>query len=95
MNPDCDVVIVGSGLIGCAYARILTERAPGLRILMLEAGPRLTDIPGVNVRNEADAALRARYQQASEGPEGTADPDHRAEYSARPGTHRVIGRAHV
>ena len=39
MNPDCDVVIVGSGLIGCAYARILAERAPHLRIRMLEAGP--------------------------------------------------------
>jgi len=92
MNPDYDVLIVGSGPIGCAYARILAERAPGLRVLMLEAGPRLTEIPGVNVRNETDAALRARYQQASEGREVTADPTHRAEYSARPGTHRIRRR---
>ena len=27
---------------------------------MLEAGPRLTNVPGVNVRNETDAAARAR-----------------------------------
>ncbi|MFY9927761.1 MAG: NAD(P)-binding protein, partial [Streptosporangiaceae bacterium] len=91
MNPDCDVVIVGSGLIGCAYARILAERAPHLRIRMLEAGPRLTGVPGVNVRNETDAR-RARYQLTSEGREAATDPDHRAEYSARPGTHRVRRR---
>ena len=92
MSSDCDVVIVGSGPVGCAYARILSERAPHLRILMLEAGPRLADIPGVNVRNETDAAVRARYQLASEGREAAADPGHRAEYSARPGTHRVRRR---
>jgi choline dehydrogenase-like flavoprotein len=92
MAEDYDVVIVGSGLIGSAYARILAERAPNLRILMLEAGPRLTSIAGVNVRNEADTDERARYQLASEGPDVAADPGHRAEYSARPGTHRVRQR---
>jgi choline dehydrogenase-like flavoprotein len=86
------VVIVGSGPVGCAYARILAERAPHLRILMLEAGPRLTGIAGVNVRNETDAAQRAQYELASEGPDAGADPDHRAEYPARPGTHRVRRR---
>jgi choline dehydrogenase-like flavoprotein len=89
---DHDVVIVGSGLIGSAYARILSERTTGLRLLMLEAGPRLTSTAGVNVRNEADAAERARYQRASEGPDVAADPDHRTEYSARPGTHRARRR---
>ena len=39
MAEDYDVIIVGSGLIGSAYARILAERAPLLRIVMLEAGP--------------------------------------------------------
>ncbi len=89
---DYDVIIVGSGPVGSTYARILTERAPRLRILMLEAGPRLTDVPGVNVRNETDAAGRARYQLASEGPDAAAHSDHRAEYSARAGTHRVRRR---
>ncbi|HTQ90329.1 MAG TPA: GMC oxidoreductase [Streptosporangiaceae bacterium] len=92
MNQDYDIVIAGSGLIGSAYARILAERAPDLRVLMLEAGPRLTPVAGVNVRNEPGIAERARYQLASEGPEAAADPDHRAEYSARPGTHRVRRR---
>jgi choline dehydrogenase-like flavoprotein len=92
MSEDYDVVIVGSGLIGSAYARILSERAPRLRLVMLEAGPRLTGIPGVNVRNEADPAVRARYQLASEGPQVAADPGRRAQYSSRPGTHRVRRR---
>jgi choline dehydrogenase-like flavoprotein len=92
MNDKPDVVIAGSGPIGCTYARILAERAPGLRILMLEAGPRLTSAAGVNVRNETDATERARYQLASEGPEVADDPEHRAEYSARAGTHRVRRR---
>ncbi len=92
MSESYDVVIVGSGLIGSAYARILSERAPSLRIGMLEAGPRLTGIAGVNVRNEADADERARLQLASEGPDVAAEPDHRAEYSARAGPHRVRRR---
>ena len=87
-----DVVIVGSGPVGCAYARILSERIAHLRILMLEAGPGLTGIAGLNVRNESDASQRARLQLASEGPDVAADPDHRAEYSARPGTHRIRPR---
>ena len=93
MSRNYNVVIVGSGPVGCAYARILAERAPGLRVLMLEAGPPLTSVPGANVRNEHDAAARAGYQLASEGPDVAADPDHRAEYSARPGTHRVRRRS--
>jgi len=92
MSEDYDVIIVGSGPVGCAYARILTERVAHLRILMLEAGPRLTNVPGVNVRNEADPAERARLQSASEGPDVAADPDHRSEYSPRPGTYRVRRR---
>jgi C-glycoside oxidase len=92
MSENYDVVIVGSGPIGSAYARILSERAPDLRVLMLEAGPRLTAVPGVNVRNETDSAERARLQLASEGPDVAADPDHRGEYSPRPGTYRVRRR---
>jgi C-glycoside oxidase len=93
MSEGYDVIIVGSGLVGSAYARILAERAPQLRMLMLEAGPRLTNVPGVNVRNETDPAERARLQLVSEGPDVAADPDHRAEYSPRPGTYRVRRRA--
>ena len=48
VNPDVDVLIVGSGPVGSAYARAVHERAPGARILMLEAGPQLTRRVGVH-----------------------------------------------
>src|SRR5205807_2275254 len=73
MSEGYDVIIVGSGLVGSAYARILAERAPQLRMLMLEAGPRLTNVPGVNVRNETAPAERARLQPVSEAPDVTTE----------------------
>src|SRR5205809_2053452 len=67
-NRAPDVLVVGSGPVGSAFARAVHERAPATRVLMLEAGPRLTDRPGVHVRNIADADARARAQLLSEGP---------------------------
>lgn len=63
-----DVLVVGSGPVGATYARIIAERAPRASILMVEAGPRLTDIPGVHVRNISDEAERAEAVRLSEGP---------------------------
>ena len=41
--PDAvDVVIVGSGLTGAAYARILSEQAPDASIAMFEVGPTVS-----------------------------------------------------
>jgi len=37
------VVIVGSGPTGATYARRLLERTPDVSVLMVEAGPALTD----------------------------------------------------
>jgi choline dehydrogenase-like flavoprotein len=68
VNPAVDVVIVGSGPVGSAFARAVHERGPSLRILMLEAGPQLTPRPGVHLKNIADADARARAQLLSEGP---------------------------
>lgn len=65
---DADVVIVGSGPTGSAYARILSERAPGARVVMLEVGPVVSDPPGAHVRNIVDPDARARAQVRSEGP---------------------------
>jgi L-2-hydroxyglutarate oxidase LhgO len=39
MSEGYDVIIVGSGLVGSAYARILAERAPQLRMLIARSGP--------------------------------------------------------
>jgi choline dehydrogenase-like flavoprotein len=63
-----DVAIVGSGPTGAAYARILSEQAPGARIAMFEVGPTVSDPPGAHVKNIADAAELARAQERSEGP---------------------------
>src|SRR5206468_4149117 len=91
--PDAvDVAIVGSGPTGAAYARILSERSPGTRIAVFEAGPLLADPPGLHVKNIADDDVRRAAQRASEGlrphtetagTRGYADPSKRV---VRPGT---------
>ncbi|NEN05675.1 FAD-binding protein [Diaminobutyricibacter tongyongensis] len=65
---DADVVIVGSGPTGAAYARILSEEAPDTRIAMFEVGPTVSIPPGAHVKNIEDAAVRAEAQELSEGP---------------------------
>ncbi|GHE93869.1 GMC oxidoreductase [Streptomyces fumanus] len=78
--PAYDLVVVGSGPTGSAYVREVYERHPTARVLLLDAGPRLTDDPGRHVKNIPDPGERARAQRASEGP-GPA---------GRPGT-RLLG----
>jgi choline dehydrogenase-like flavoprotein len=63
-----DVVIVGSGPTGAACARILTERAPGASIVVLEAGHTVSDPPGAHVKNITDREQRALAQRRSVGP---------------------------
>jgi len=91
--PDAvDVAIVGSGPTGAAYARILSEEAPGVTIAMFEVGPTVSDPPGAHVKNIEDAAARAAAQRASEGPGAGADTVNSpgavksGERRARPGT---------
>jgi choline dehydrogenase-like flavoprotein len=67
--PDVvDVAIVGSGPTGSAYARILSEEAPGLTIAMVEVGPTVSEPAGAHVKNIVDADVRAAAQRSSEGP---------------------------
>ncbi|MGN7947110.1 GMC oxidoreductase [Microbacterium sp. 22215] len=65
---SADVVIVGSGPNGAAYARILSELAPDASIAMFEVGPTVSNPPGAHVKNIEDAAERALAQARSEGP---------------------------
>ncbi|KQR51890.1 choline dehydrogenase [Leifsonia sp. Leaf336] len=72
--PDAvDVVIVGSGPTGAAYARILSEEAPGATIALFEVGPTVSEPPGAHVKNIEDPAARAEAQERSEGPGAGAE----------------------
>ena len=51
MTATHDVLVVGSGPLGVCVARRLAER--GRDVLILEAGPAITDPPGSHVRNAA------------------------------------------
>lgn len=63
------IAVVGSGPIGSAYARILLETLPDARVIMFEAGPRLTAIPGESVRNIPDPEEKERARERSQGPQ--------------------------
>ena len=69
MTSSSTVVIVGSGPIGSAYARVILEESPTARVIMFEAGPQLTDRPGESVRNIADPDEKARARELSQGPQ--------------------------
>jgi pyranose oxidase len=69
MSHTPTVAIVGSGPIGSAYARLILEGSPDARVVMFEAGPQLTAIPGESVRNIADPAEKQRAREMSQGPQ--------------------------
>jgi choline dehydrogenase-like flavoprotein len=67
-TDDVDVVIVGSGPCGSAYARELHELAPAARLLVVEVGPQISDPAGSHVKNIPDDTRRQQAQLASQGP---------------------------
>jgi len=79
-----DVVIIGSGPTGATYARTLADEAPSAKILMVEAGPIISDPPGMHVANILDNSQRAAALIASQGPNRKAyDPMNDAERLTR------------
>jgi C-glycoside oxidase len=89
-----DLLIVGSGPVGATFARIVSERVPSARILMVDAGPVLTDPPGLNLKNLDDPYEVERARELSQGPpsarSGRADiPMIEGTITARQGTHLV------
>ncbi|MDQ4490821.1 GMC oxidoreductase [Sinomonas sp. ASV486] len=99
MNDKYDVVVVGSGPAGAAYARVVKDANPAARILMVESGPIVSEPLGTHVRTIKDPRERLAAQFASQGPEANpSDYDERvaralspsrgrsSEILARPGT---------
>ena len=69
-----DVLIVGSGPAGSAYARTIGDARPDARILVAEVGPRTSDAVGEHTINMTDDD-RVVCQLAAQGPDtGVARP---------------------
>jgi hypothetical protein len=68
MAEYADVVIVGSGPNGAAYARTLADLRPEARVVLVESGPIVSTPPGHHVSNIRDMDLQLRAQMASQGP---------------------------
>ena len=89
-----DLLIVGSGPVGSTYARVLFERVSDARILVVEAGPVLTDPPGLNLKNLDDEDAVRRARELSQGLPGASVgdagiPHVEGTITARQGTHLV------
>ncbi|MET3566952.1 pyranose oxidase [Leifsonia sp. 563] len=69
MTTSPTIAIVGSGPIGSTYARLLLEDLPDANVIMFEAGPQLTEIPGESVRNIPDPDEKERARERSQGPQ--------------------------
>ena len=67
-SESIDVLIVGSGPAGSAYARTIADARPDATILMVEVGPKLSDAIGEHTANMTEAE-RLASQLASQGPD--------------------------
>ena len=70
-NAAYDVLVVGSGLMGAAVARLVREQRPDARILMVDGGPRIGSIPGQHLHDVPEPEIWERYnQRVSSGIQG-------------------------
>ena len=90
-TDDVDVVIVGSGPCGSAYARELHTLAPAARLLIVEVGPQISDPAGSHVKNIPDDTRRQQAQLASQGPGASQVSGGRQPTPGRAGTFLVDG----
>ncbi|GAB2631740.1 GMC family oxidoreductase [Emticicia sediminis] len=99
-----DILIIGSGPVGATYARILSEQKPQAKILMIDAGPKVSEKIGQHVKNITDPKAMETAQILSQGPKKTPYPmisvaeraiavqrgELSADVLARAGTHLVL-----
>jgi choline dehydrogenase-like flavoprotein len=79
-----DVVIVGSGPTGSAYARIIRRDWPEARILMVEAGPQILPRTGAHLDNVLDLDERGALEMQAQGGDRTPrQPISKEEWEAR------------
>lgn len=79
-----DVVIVGSGPTGSAYARIIRRDWPEARILMVEAGPQILPKTGAHLDNVLDLDERGALEVLAQGGDRTPRiPISKEEWEAR------------
>lgn len=84
LDQSADVVIIGSGPTGAAYARVIRRDWPQARILMVEAGPYLRADRGAHLDNIADNDARTRAEIGAQGPTRVAyEPVTEAEWKER------------
>jgi choline dehydrogenase-like flavoprotein len=83
-EQSADVVIIGSGPTGSAYARVIRNEWPQARILMVEAGPQILAQKGAHLDNIADLDERAAFEmQAQGGDRSPRMPINKEEWEAR------------
>ncbi|GHA21384.1 pyranose oxidase [Devosia pacifica] len=79
-----DVVIVGSGPAGSAYARTIRREWPEARILMVEAGPQILPELGAHLDNIADPEERSALEVKAQGGDRNRRPSiSKEEWEAR------------
>jgi choline dehydrogenase-like flavoprotein len=64
-----DVAIIGSGMAGATYARLISDLAPGARVLVIEAGPQLSSTAGMHIRNFTSSTEREQAALRAQGPD--------------------------
>jgi choline dehydrogenase-like flavoprotein len=62
-NDAADVLVVGSGIMGAAVARMLRDTDPDLRILMIDGGPVVGAVPGLHLHDSTDPEIWNRYNE--------------------------------
>ncbi len=83
-EQSADVVIIGSGPTGSAYARVIRNKWPEARILMVEAGPQILPQKGAHLDNIVDLDERAAFElQAQGGDRSPRMPINKEEWEAR------------
>jgi len=83
-DDSTDVIIVGSGPTGSAYARIIRRDWPEARILMIEAGPQILPQTGAHLDNVLDLDERGALEVHAQGGDRTPRaPISKEEWEAR------------